>query len=107
MRVWVPGCSTGEEAYSIAMLLRERLPPDRKRRAELQIFATDIDERALEVGRIGRYPATIAEQVGDRRLKRFFVREDGTFRVVARAPREHASSRPTTCCATRPSPSST
>lgn len=81
IRVWVPGCSTGEEAYSIAMLLHERLPPDRKR-PHIQIFASDIDERSLEVGRIGRYPASIAEQVGDARLKRFFVREDGTFRVV-------------------------
>ena len=82
IRVWVPGCSTGEEAYSIAMLLHERLPPDRKRPV-IQIFASDIDERGLEVGRLGRYPASLAEQVGERRLKRFFVREDGTYRVVA------------------------
>lgn len=81
IRVWVPGCSTGEEAYSIAMLLHERLSPDRKRPV-IQIFASDIDERALEVGRIGRYPASIAGQVSERRLKRFFVREDGTYRVL-------------------------
>ncbi len=81
IRVWVPGCSTGEEAYSIAMLLHERLSPERKRPV-IQIFASDIDERGLEVGRLGRYPASIAEQVSERRLKRFFVREDGTFRVV-------------------------
>jgi two-component system, chemotaxis family, CheB/CheR fusion protein len=81
IRVWVPGCSTGEEAYSLAMLLHERLSSDRKRPA-IQIFASDIDERGLEVGRLGRYPASIAEQVGERRLKRFFVREDGTYRIV-------------------------
>ena len=78
----MPGCSTGEEAYSIAMLLHERLSPERTR-PHLQIFASDIDERGLEVGRLGRYPASIAEQVGERRLRRFFVREDGTYRVVA------------------------
>ncbi|MBB5222838.1 two-component system CheB/CheR fusion protein [Amaricoccus macauensis] len=82
IRVWVPGCSTGEEAYSIAMLLHERLSPDRKRPV-IQIFASDIDERGLEVGRLGRYPASIADQVSERRLKRFFVREDGTYRVVS------------------------
>lgn len=81
IRVWVPGCSTGEEAYSIAMLLHERLSSERKRPV-IQIFASDIDERGLEIGRIGRYPAAIAEQVSERRLKRFFVREDGTYRVA-------------------------
>lgn len=80
IRVWVPGCSTGEEAYSIAMLLREQAPKGPSA-PKLQIFASDIDERALEVARIGRYPATIAEEVSAKRLKQFFIREDGTYRI--------------------------
>lgn len=59
VRVWVAGCSTGEEAYSIAMLLREHAAKS-KHAPRLQVFASDIDEGALETARIGRYPATIA-----------------------------------------------
>ncbi|TGQ67417.1 PAS domain-containing protein [Mesorhizobium sp. M00.F.Ca.ET.186.01.1.1] len=80
VRVWVPGCATGEEAYSIAMLLRENAPRGAAS-PKLQIFATDIDERALEVARAGRYPAAIANDVSPKRLKEFFSREDGTYRV--------------------------
>src|SRR3954468_10894212 len=62
VRVWAPGCSTGEEAYSLAILLREHLPKSHAA-PKLQIFATDIDEQALQVARIGRYPATIAKDI--------------------------------------------
>jgi two-component system, chemotaxis family, CheB/CheR fusion protein len=79
-RVWVPGCATGEEAYSIAMLLRENAPKGAAG-PKLQVFATDIDERALEVARSGRYPATIAQDVSQKRLQEFFTREDGTYRI--------------------------
>ena len=82
IRVWIPGCSTGEEAYSIAMLLRENAPRGAAS-PKLQIFATDIDERALEVARAGRYPAAIAGDITPKRLKEFFSREDGTYRVSA------------------------
>ncbi|RWM15508.1 MAG: PAS domain S-box protein [Mesorhizobium sp.] len=82
IRVWVPGCATGEEAYSIAMLLKESAPRGAAS-PNLQIFATDIDERALEVARAGRYPATIATDITPKRLKEFFSREDGTYRVSA------------------------
>ncbi|WP_176477815.1 CheR family methyltransferase, partial [Mesorhizobium sp. WSM3866] len=82
IRVWVPGCATGEEAYSIAMLLRENAPRGAAS-PKLQIFATDIDERALEVARAGRYPATVASDITPKRLKEFFSREDGTYRVSA------------------------
>ncbi len=82
IRVWVPGCSTGEEAYSIAIMLRERIPKSHESR-KLQIFASDIDEAALEIARFGRYPATIAKDVSPRRLERFFQREDGSYRVTA------------------------
>ncbi|RUV49585.1 protein-glutamate O-methyltransferase CheR, partial [Mesorhizobium sp. M5C.F.Ca.IN.020.14.1.1] len=81
IRVWVPGCATGEEAYTIAMLLRENAPRGAAS-PKLQIFATDIDERALEVARAGRYPAAIATDVTPKRLKKFFSREDGTYRVA-------------------------
>ncbi|TIS63892.1 CheR family methyltransferase [Mesorhizobium sp.] len=82
IRVWVPGCATGEEAYSIAMLLRENAPRGAAS-PKLQIFATDIDERALEVARAGRYPAAVATDVTPKRLKEFFSREDGTYRVAS------------------------
>ncbi|AZO53749.1 MULTISPECIES: CheR family methyltransferase [unclassified Mesorhizobium] len=82
IRVWVPGCATGEEAYSIAMLLKENAPRGAAS-PNLQIFATDIDERALEVARAGRYPATIATDITPKRLKEFFSREDGTYRVAS------------------------
>jgi two-component system CheB/CheR fusion protein len=80
VRVWVPGCATGEEAYSLAMLLRENAPRGAAS-PKLQIFATDIDERGLEVARAGRYPAAIASDVTPKRLKEFFSREDGTYRI--------------------------
>lgn len=82
VRVWVAGCSTGEEAYSIAILLREHAPKWHEA-PKLQIFASDIDDHALELARIGRYPATIAKDVSPERLERFFIREDGTYRVAA------------------------
>ena len=71
VRVWVPGCATGEEAYSLAILLREHMsgltsPP------KVQVFATDIDEAALDVARAARYPRAMLEHLSDERLKRFF-----------------------------------
>jgi two-component system CheB/CheR fusion protein len=80
VRVWVPGCATGEEAYSLAILLREHTPKSYGA-PKLQIFASDIDEHALEVARIGRYPASVARDVPAARLNQYFVREDGTYRV--------------------------
>jgi two-component system CheB/CheR fusion protein len=73
LRLWVPGCATGEEAYSLAMLAREQMA--RAGRAlDVQIFATDVDDRSLEIARAGRYPASIAEHVSAERLARFFGR---------------------------------
>jgi two-component system, chemotaxis family, CheB/CheR fusion protein len=80
VRVWVPGCATGEEAYSVAMLLRENSPKGAAA-PTLQVFATDIDERSLGVARAGRYPAAIARDVSQKRLREFFSREDGTYRI--------------------------
>ncbi len=81
IRIWVPGCATGEEAYSIGILLRERMA-QMEVAPKVQIFATDIDENALEVARVGRYPLAIANDVSAARLERFFVKEDGTYRIV-------------------------
>jgi two-component system CheB/CheR fusion protein len=78
IRVWVPGCSTGEEAYSLAILLQERTE-ELKQSFKLQVFATDIDRRAIECARAGIYPASIAGDVSPERLARFFSQEpDGS-----------------------------
>ncbi len=78
IRVWVPGCSTGEEAYSIAILLQEHMEL-LKQSFKVQVFATDIDRQAIELARTGVYPASIAADISPERLSRFFVPEpDGT-----------------------------
>ncbi|MGY8905056.1 MAG: chemotaxis protein CheB [Burkholderiales bacterium] len=76
IRVWVAGCSTGEEAYSIAILLQERMSA-LKTNFKLVIFATDIDSRAIEHARAGIYPASICSDVSPERLARFFTEEPG------------------------------
>jgi two-component system CheB/CheR fusion protein len=76
VRVWVPGCSTGEEAYSIAILLAERQEA-LKQGGKAQVFATDIDPRAIETARAGLYPAGIRADVAPQRLARFFTKEPG------------------------------
>jgi two-component system CheB/CheR fusion protein len=80
IRVWVPACATGEEAYSLAILLTEKAreldaPP------LLQVFATDLDEQAIKAAREGSYPATIEADVPEDRLRRYFVRESGGYKV--------------------------
>ncbi|MEX2471168.1 MAG: chemotaxis protein CheB, partial [Gemmatimonadota bacterium] len=80
VRVWVAGCATGEEAYSIGMLLQEyaeTLPAS----PEIQIFATDLDEEACGRARGGLYPGTIAADVSEERLEHFFEPEAGGYRV--------------------------
>jgi len=81
LRTWVPGCATGEEAYSLAMLLREQLDATGSARC-LQVFATDVAEDALEAARAGIYPASIECDVAPERLERFFVREGEHYRVA-------------------------
>jgi two-component system CheB/CheR fusion protein len=80
VRVWVAGCSSGEEVYSIAMVLRECMDKLKKNFA-LQIFGSDIDADALALARAGLYPASIAADVGPNRLKRFFTAEGNGFRI--------------------------
>ncbi|MBX3019518.1 MAG: PAS domain-containing protein [Bdellovibrionaceae bacterium] len=79
-RIWVAGCSTGEEVYTIAILVREVLSK-LKAPCEVQIIATDIDEVALNQARKGVYPITIDEHVSRARLKRFFTRKTGKYHV--------------------------
>jgi two-component system CheB/CheR fusion protein len=82
LRAWVVGCSTGEEAYSLAMIFRETLERMKLQgKYALQIFATDLDAVAIEKARQGMYPANIAADVAEERLKRFFVEEDGGYRI--------------------------
>ena len=80
VRVWIPGCSTGEEAYSIAILLIEQFTAAHKP-LNLQIFATDIDDDALEFARQGIYPESIAADVTADRLQRFFTPADSHYHI--------------------------
>jgi two-component system CheB/CheR fusion protein len=81
IRVWVPGCATGEEVFSIAILLREAM--DRATTLpRVQIFATDIDEGALQLARAARYPEALLETVSPERRRRFFVPSDGSFQLA-------------------------
>ncbi|MDR3672714.1 MAG: chemotaxis protein CheB [Holophaga sp.] len=73
-RVWSPGCSTGEEAYSIAILLKERMEA-LKQTFKVQVFATDIDSQAIATARAGLYPASVAADLTPERLARFFTAE--------------------------------
>ncbi len=79
-RVWVPGCATGEEAYSLAICLRELLD-DREMTTPIQLFGTDISESGLDRARAGIYPDVIAQDVSPERLRRFFVRVDRGYQI--------------------------
>ena len=82
LRAWVPGCSTGEEAYSLAIMLREALDELKpKRNLQIQIFATDLDKDAIEKARQGVFPSNISADVSAARLKRFFTKEEHGYRV--------------------------
>lgn len=80
VRVWVAGCGTGEEAYSIAILLAEAMT-HLKKQLEFQVFATDMDSEGIERARVGLYPDSIAADVSAERLQRFFVKEEAGCKV--------------------------
>ncbi len=80
IRIWLPGCSTGEEAYSVAIVFIEFLGDD-VRDIPVQIFATDVSETAIEQARSGLYPESIATDLTPERLRRFFTRVDGKYRI--------------------------
>jgi two-component system, chemotaxis family, CheB/CheR fusion protein len=81
LRVWVPGCSTGEEAYSIAIVLAEYMGATRER-VPVQIFATDLSEASIEHARAGLYSGPTLNEVSSERLAKFFVKSDGSQRVT-------------------------
>ncbi|HWE47220.1 MAG TPA: CheR family methyltransferase [Caulobacteraceae bacterium] len=78
IRVWVPGCATGEEVFSIAILMQEHMQR-LAAKPRVQIFATDIDDHALSVARAGRYPEALLDSVSEERRKRFFTYDDGSY----------------------------
>jgi two-component system CheB/CheR fusion protein len=80
IRVWIPACATGEEAYSVAILLCE-YTSTLEQAPQIQILATDLDKQAIESAREGRYPTTIAADVSEERLRNFFVEEQGGYRI--------------------------
>jgi two-component system CheB/CheR fusion protein len=82
-RVWIAGCSTGQEAYSIAILLSEAVERTRSRRP-IQIFATDVDQRAIDFARKGVFPPSIEHEIQPRLLTRYFTREGDSYRVQQR-----------------------
>ncbi|WP_438396929.1 CheR family methyltransferase [Caballeronia sp. DA-9] len=86
LRVWVAGCSTGEEAYSLAMLFSER-KAEGAELPRLQIFATDLDQQAIELARTGSYPESILTDIPPSRLRRFFTLERGRY-IVNKALRD-------------------
>jgi two-component system CheB/CheR fusion protein len=83
LRAWVPACSTGEEAYSLAMTFHEALVQVKpEKHFSLQIFATDLDREAIEHARAAEYPHSISADVSEERLTRFFVKTDSGYRIT-------------------------
>src|SRR6266566_3130110 len=80
LRVWVPGCATGEEVYSLAICILEALG-SRLSKIRIQIFGTDLSESVIEHARAGIYPSAIEKDVSRARLKRFFIKRDGSYQI--------------------------
>jgi len=80
IRLWIPGCSSGEEVYSLAIIIREVMESIGKY-FEIQIFGTDIDETAINTARKGLYPENIKVDVSQNRLKKFFIKKEGKFQI--------------------------
>ncbi len=81
LRIWIAGCSTGEECYSLAMLFREEIAAS-TRNIKLQVFGSDVDADAVATAREGLYPAAIEADVSPARLARFFSKEDHSYRIL-------------------------
>ncbi len=88
VRVWIPGCSTGEEVYSIAMIIQEYIDKSGKH-LEIQLFGTDIDDDAINTARTATYPSTIVTNINPDRLKRFFTKKGDGY-IVKKNIREMA-----------------
>jgi two-component system, chemotaxis family, CheB/CheR fusion protein len=95
LRVWVPACASGQEAYTLAMLLHERAP-SAEVRAQIEIFATDIDRAALDIARAGIYTTSIAHALTPERVRRYFVQDGDSFQVKKEL-RSMILFSPTTC----------
>src|SRR5450759_2179961 len=80
VRIWVPACSTGEEAYSVAMIVQEHIST-LNQKYNVQIFATDIDKEAVDMARTGLYPGSIPVDVSPERLDRFFTKKASTYKI--------------------------
>lgn len=80
LRAWVPGCATGEEVFSLGILIRECLEETGKK-LDVQIFGTDLDANAIETARAGVYPEGIAADLSEQRLKRFFIGDGSDYRI--------------------------
>jgi two-component system CheB/CheR fusion protein len=80
VRVWVPGCSTGEEAYSLAIVLQEYLT-EKSANFQIQIFATDISDAIIQKARVGLYPDSITQDISPERLHRFFQKMNGGYQI--------------------------
>ena len=80
IRIWVPGCATGEEAYSLVIALLEFLG-EKDRTLPIQMFATDLSAAAITRARAGTFPASIEHDVSPERLRRFFVKTDGGYQI--------------------------
>ncbi|BAN34776.1 MCP methyltransferase/methylesterase, CheR/CheB with PAS/PAC sensor [Sulfuricella denitrificans skB26] len=80
LRIWVPGCSTGEEVYSVAITLLEFLG-ERASNTHIQIFASDIDDKAIDIARQGIYPESIRDVIAPGRLQRFFVKTPSGYQI--------------------------
>ncbi len=82
IRVWVPGCSTGEDVYSVAIVIQEFIEEKALTDIRIQIFGTDANVKNVEKARQGTYPKTIAEHISENRLKRFFTAYNGHYRIT-------------------------
>jgi two-component system CheB/CheR fusion protein len=80
VRVWIPGCSSGEEVFTMAILLHECMEAC-DRYLDVQIFGTDLDEEAIDKARTGRFPEGIADDLTPNRLQKYFIKEDGYYRI--------------------------
>ena len=91
IRVWCAGCSTGEEAYGLAIALREFLARENALDVPIQIFASDVSEKAIAVARTGLYSEASVRDIGSERLARYFTRVDGGGYQIAKAIRERCA----------------
>lgn len=80
LRIWVAGCATGEEVYSVAIVVREWLD-ESQHECKVQLYGTDLDDDAIRVARAALYPPNIAQDLSPERLRRFFMKDEGGYRV--------------------------